>query len=81
VFEWFKPFKIWREEFEDGPKSGRSSTSGNAATIADVREMVTRNRRWALRMMTDDLNVNKETIHQILHEDLRKKFIPHRLTS
>jgi hypothetical protein len=36
-------------------------------------------------MMADELNINKETIHQILHEDLwnRKicaKFVPHRFT-
>jgi hypothetical protein len=35
-------------------------------------------------MMADELNINKEMIHQIFHEDLwrRKicaKFIPHRL--
>jgi hypothetical protein len=36
-------------------------------------------------MMSDELNVNKEMIGQILHEDLRQrkisaKFGPHRLT-
>jgi hypothetical protein len=35
-------------------------------------------------MMLDELNINKETIRQILHEDLRKrkicaKFVPHSL--
>jgi hypothetical protein len=35
--------------------------------------------------MSDELNVNKEKISQILHEDLRqrkvwRKFVPHRLT-
>jgi hypothetical protein len=35
-------------------------------------------------MMADELNINQEMIHQILHEDLRKrkiggKFVPHRL--
>jgi hypothetical protein len=85
-FEKFKPFKIWREDFKDDLKSGRPSTPGNAATISNVGEMVTRDRRWALRMMTDELNINKETIRQILPEDLRKrktcaKFDPHTLTS
>jgi hypothetical protein len=36
-------------------------------------------------VMADELNINKETIRQILHEDLRKskmcpKFVPHKLT-
>jgi hypothetical protein len=35
--------------------------------------------------MADELNINKETIRQILHEDSRKrkisaKLVPHRLT-
>jgi hypothetical protein len=34
--------------------------------------MVTREDRWALKMMADELNVNKETIHHILREDVRK---------
>jgi hypothetical protein len=53
--------------------------------MADVRQMVTWDGRWALRMMADELNTNKETIRQILRQDLRKrrictKFVPHRLT-
>jgi hypothetical protein len=48
--------------------------------------METWDHRWALRTMADELNMNKETIHQILHEDLRKKkmcakFVPHRLST
>jgi transposase len=42
VFEWFKRFKDGREDLQDDPRSGRPSTSRNADTIANVREMVTR---------------------------------------
>jgi hypothetical protein len=67
------------------PRSERPSTSRNAYTIANVLEIVIRDRRWASEMMTEELNINKKTILQILHEDLwnRKicpKFVPHRLT-
>jgi hypothetical protein len=42
-------------------------TSRNAYTVANVIEMPTRDRRWALRMtVNDELNINKETIPQIL---------------
>jgi transposase len=85
VFEWFKRFKDGREDHQDDPRSGRPSTSRNADTVENVPEMVTRDRRLALRVMLDELNINKETIRQILHEDLRKrkicaKFVPHSLT-
>jgi predicted nuclease of restriction endonuclease-like RecB superfamily len=63
----------------------KRSAPRNADRIANVRKMATRDRRWALKMMADELNINKETIHQILHEDLRKrkvcaKYVPRRLT-
>jgi hypothetical protein len=83
VLKWFKWYKEGHEALQDDQKSGHPSTSRNADTIANVREMVTRDRQWALKML-DELNINKEMIHQILHEDLWKKistkFIPNRLT-
>jgi hypothetical protein len=84
VFQWFKQLKDKREDIQDAPRSRRILTSRNADTVADVCEMVTWDRRWALRMMTDELNISKETILQILHEDLRKRknctmFVTHRL--
>jgi transposase len=85
VFGWFKRFKYGRQDLQDGPRSGRPSNPRNADKIANVLEMVTRDRRLTLRMMSDELNINKKTIRQILHEDLRKrkicvKFVPHSLT-
>jgi histone-lysine N-methyltransferase SETMAR len=85
VFECLNDFKTGVRTFRMIQKSGRPSTSPNADTIANVREMVTRDRLWALRMMADEPNINKKRIHQILREDLRKreicaKFVPHRLT-
>jgi hypothetical protein len=44
MFEWFKRFKYGREDLQDDPRSGRPSTSRNADTIANVSEMVTRDR-------------------------------------
>jgi hypothetical protein len=83
VSEWFKRFKDRREDLHADTISRLPSYPQNADTIANVRDMVTRDRRWALRMMADELNVNKETILQILHEDLQKrkiyaKFVPQR---
>jgi hypothetical protein len=85
VFERLKRFRDARQDFQDDPRSGRPSISRNADIITNVREMVTRDRRRALRMMADELNINMEAIRQILREDLRRrgmcgKFVPHRLT-
>jgi transposase len=69
VFEWFKRFKDGREDLQDDPKSGRPSASRNVEAVANEREVVTREHRWAVRMMTVELNSNKETIRQIIHEE------------
>jgi transposase len=54
VFEWFKPFKDGRENLQIDPRSGRPSISRNTEEIANFHEMVTRDRRLTLRMMSDE---------------------------
>jgi transposase len=44
VYEWFKRYKDGHEE--DDPRSGHPSTTRNADTIANGREMVTRIVDW-----------------------------------
>jgi transposase len=51
VSEWLKRIKDGREDLQDDPRRGRPSTSLNADTIANDRGMLTRDPRWALRMM------------------------------
>jgi hypothetical protein len=81
VFEWFKRFKYGSEGLQDDPRSGCPSTSQNADTITNICKMMAQDRRLTLIMMLDELNINKDTIHQVLHEDLWKrkicgKFVP-----
>jgi hypothetical protein len=71
ALEWFKRFKEEREDLQGDPRSGCPSTSRSADIVANVHEMMTRDRRLTLGRLSDELNINKETIHQILHEDLR----------
>jgi hypothetical protein len=85
VFQWSERFKDGSEYLQDDLRNGLPSTSRNADTIAIVCQIVTRDRPLAIRTVSDELNINKETIRQILQEDLRKtkicaKFIPHSLT-
>jgi histone-lysine N-methyltransferase SETMAR len=85
VFELFRQLKDGREYLQDDSRSGSLSTPLNADTIANVREMVTRNCRLTFIMMSDGLYINNKTIRLILHEDLRKrkicaKFVPHSLS-
>jgi hypothetical protein len=74
---WFQRFEDVREDLQDDQRSGSLSTSRDAVKISNVCEMATRGRRWALRMISDELNINKEAIPQysvtfMEEEDLRK---------
>ncbi|GFT32490.1 FLJ37770-like protein [Trichonephila clavipes] len=74
-----------RDEVEDDQRSERPISFGTPETIKKVRNLMANDRCVSLRMMTDSLNINKETIRTILHEDLDKtkvcnKFIPHTLS-
>jgi len=85
VFEWFSRFKDGREDFEDDARSGRPKSVRTPELIEKVRQLIENDRRMTLRMLEDQVEANKDTIHAILIEDLGKrkicsKFVPHFLT-
>ncbi|GFY06270.1 protein GVQW3 [Trichonephila clavipes] len=57
---------------EDDQRNRRSISSRTPEIIDKVRNFVANDRCASLRMMADSLNINKETIRTILHEDLGK---------
>jgi hypothetical protein len=86
VFLWHKRFLDGRDTLEDDKHTGRPSSSRTPEIIEKVRDFVANNRCASLRMMEEALNINKETIRTILHEDLGKtkvcaKFVPYTLTN
>jgi transposase len=85
AFEWFKRFREGWELLEDDELSGRPTTSRNEQTIEKVHQLVMQDRHITLRMLSVELNVSKDTIHVIMHDDLGMKkvcakFVPHLLT-
>jgi hypothetical protein len=48
-FERFKRFRDGREDLQDDPRSGGTSTCRNADTFANIREIVIPDRRLTLR--------------------------------
>ncbi|KAG5336738.1 SETMR methyltransferase, partial [Acromyrmex heyeri] len=86
VFEWHKSFLEGRETLEDDKKSGRPILVRTPEMIEKVRDFVANDRNASLKMMEEALNISRETIRTILHEDLDKtkvcaKFVPHTLRS
>ncbi|KAG5346605.1 SETMR methyltransferase, partial [Acromyrmex charruanus] len=82
VFEWHKRFLEGRETLEDDKKSGRPILVRTPEMIEKVRDFVANDRNASLKMMEEALNISREMIRTILHEDLGKtkvcaKFVPH----
>ena len=62
AFEWHKRFKEGREEVEDDPRSGRPSMSRRVDNIERVKQMVRADRRLTVRMIAEELSINKDTL-------------------
>jgi len=85
VFVWDKRFSEGREEVEDDERPGRSVTSRTEGNVQKINEIVRKDRRLSIRMIVDMVNINKETVRQILHDELNMtkvcaKLVPKNLT-
>ena len=73
VFEWFKKFMEGREDVGNDPKSGRPSTAKTQENVEKVARIVRGDRRLSIRAISELTNINKESVRQILHDDLGMK--------
>jgi len=85
IFRWYARFKSGVETIEDEARPGRPFSVRNEGLIAKVRKRIQVERRVTVKMMADEFGVNRETIRQILMEDLGKRkvasrFVPHALS-
>ena len=69
VFKWYKAFSEGRESIKYEPRSGRLSTSKTDNNVEIVRALVRSERRLTVRMIASQLNLNHNTVHQILTEE------------
>jgi len=85
VYRWMKRFSEERESVTDEERSGWPATSRTEEKIAKVRQIVRKNRQLTVRSITEQVNIDRETVRKILTEDLdmRKvcaKMVPKELT-
>lgn len=74
-----------RESLEDDQHTGRPISIRKPETIEKVRNFIANDRNASLKMIEAAMNINRETIRTIIHEELGKtkicaKFVPHTLT-
>ena len=66
IFKWHKAFLDGRESVEDEPRSGRPCTSKTDENVTKVRVLVRSDRRLTVRIISSELNLNHQTVHDIL---------------
>jgi hypothetical protein len=85
AFEWHRWFKDGRENVQDDPRSGQPKTQRTDANVERERTLVHSDRRLGVRVIAEELNMNREMVQRIIKEDLgmRKfstKMVPRILT-
>jgi len=85
AFCWHKMFSEGRTIVEDEQLSRRPSTTRTSDNTARVPELVRSDRRLTVKMIADEVNVNREAVRRKLTEELgmRKicaKMVPRNLT-
>jgi len=84
IFRRYAQFKFGVGTIENEARLARQFSVRNEGLIAKVRKRIQEERCVTVRMMADEFGVNRETIRQILVEDLGKRmfasrFVPHAL--
>jgi len=85
VSDWHRRFKEGREDVQDDPRIGQPKTQRTDANVNRVRTLVRSDRRLGVRVIAEELDMNRETVRQIVNDDLgtRKisaKMVPRILT-
>jgi hypothetical protein len=84
VFQWFQRSKEGREEIRDSQRPSHPSTSKTDANFEKVGDSVRQNWRLSIWAVAELVNINKETVRQILHNNFNinkcSKMVPRLLT-
>ena len=86
VYQWYACFQDGREDVKADARSGCPSTARTDENMESVRHLLTVDLCTTLQVIADHLNFGKETVCQIVTEDLGKRkiyarFVPHALTT
>ena len=85
IFRWFKDFSEGRDLVEDEPRTGRPTTSKTDVNVERVKSLVRSDRRLTIRLVAEQLNLNKSIVHDVLKNNLQMrkvsaKLVPKNLT-
>jgi hypothetical protein len=69
-FDWHSRYKEGREDVQDDPRSGQPKTQRTDANVDRVRTLVLSDRRLGVRVIAEELNINRETVQHTVKKDL-----------
>ena len=75
VFKWHRRFRESEEDMEDKPRSGRLSSSKTDENVEAVRQAVRGDRRLTIRMIAEQVGIDRQTVWQMITEELRMQKI------
>lgn len=81
VFDWHKRFKEGREDVRDDARTGRPVTHRTDENIQKVKDLVCSNRQLTVRMIAEELRLDKETVRLILKENLNMRQVSAKVMS
>ena len=70
VFEWHMRFKEGRENVQENPSSGQPRSQRTDANVNRERTLVRSDRILGVTAIAEELSMNRETVRQIVKEDL-----------
>ena len=70
VFELHKRFREGRTDVEDDERSRRPTISKTTNNIREIEKIVREDRRLSIRLIAERISIDKETVWQVLHENL-----------
>jgi hypothetical protein len=70
VLGWHKMFKDGPEDVKDDKRTGRPKTNRTDEKVENEQKLVCSDRRLSLKMMAEELNLDRETVRKILTKDL-----------
>ena len=72
VFEWHRRFRKVEENVEDKPRSGRPSSLKTDENVEAVRQAARGDRRLTVRMIAEQVGIDRQTVWQKITEELSK---------
>jgi len=70
VFKWHKAFKEGQENVENDPCSGRPISSTYDQNVEVVRAVMTKDHQLRVRMIAEEMGLDKNAVHRILTDHL-----------